>query len=193
MRCKRILQISILVSCQVDVDRSALPGHLSNSFLFAFSIAIDAGCSLGGGVLYTGCVQEEIRFCLSPECVVSMILCEMMADNESIILIGPNMYSQYKGYGGTLEFGSNLPNEGLELDEFGRTSTAIVAIDAIDFCNNDGSVLISPKRQWDESAMARESMKAFVGFSFEQRHLGSKFQYDSIATGNWVSTNNINQ
>ncbi|KAI6229978.1 Poly(ADP-ribose) glycohydrolase [Aphelenchoides fujianensis] len=42
---------------------------------------------IGGGVLGNGCVQEEIRFLVSPECLVSCLLCERMADDEAILLI----------------------------------------------------------------------------------------------------------
>lgn len=37
---------------------------------------------VGGGTLCGGCVQEEIRFVLSPECLVSMMLCDRMRDDE---------------------------------------------------------------------------------------------------------------
>jgi hypothetical protein len=92
--------------------------------------------SAGGGVLFTGCVQEEIRFCLSPECIVGMIFSEVLEINESIIIIGTRQYSHYAGYGTDLKFGSNLPDDGLPCDEYNRKSNCIVAIDAIDFCHN---------------------------------------------------------
>lgn len=140
---------------------------------------------LGGGVLYTGCVQEEIRFCLSPECIVGMLLCEVMDTNEAVVLIGPGMYSHYSGYGTDLKFGRDLADEGLPLDEYGRKSNCIVAVDAIDFCSNEGSERRGPQTQWTEEAMARETLKSYVGFSFEQAHLGERFRYASVATGNW--------
>ena len=95
---------------------------------------------IGGGVLFTGCVQEEIRFCLSPECLVSMTLCESMGDNECIVLLGPRLYSHYAGYGSSLAFGADCigtdpsnPDAAAGFDEFGRIANCIVAIDAIDF------------------------------------------------------------
>jgi hypothetical protein len=45
-------------------------------------------CHVGGGALQGGCVQEEIRFMINPECLVSMLLCEVMKENEAIIIIG---------------------------------------------------------------------------------------------------------
>lgn len=154
----------------------------------AHSLQVDfANRYIGGGVLYTGCVQEEIRFCLSPECLVSMALAERLEEAESLILLGPKMYSHYAGYGTSLVFGADCADEGLEPDEFGRLSNSIVAIDAIDFEHNDGSDEdgLTTASQWRADLMARETLKAFVGFSVPQAVMGSKFQYDSVATGNW--------
>lgn len=43
---------------------------------------------LGGGVLGSGCVQEEIRFMINLECVVGMLFCESMKANEAIYIYG---------------------------------------------------------------------------------------------------------
>lgn len=40
------------------------------------------------GVLTGGCVQEEILFVIKPECLVSLLICSVMKDNESIIISG---------------------------------------------------------------------------------------------------------
>ncbi|CAF4392797.1 unnamed protein product [Rotaria sp. Silwood2] len=50
----------------------------------------------GGGALGSGCVQEEIRFSICPEMLVSLLVCEMMEPNECIFLIGCERYSQPK-------------------------------------------------------------------------------------------------
>jgi hypothetical protein len=82
-----------------------------------------------------GCVQEEIRFMINPECLVSMVLCEVMKENEAIIIIGihhsststtrsivvcaakampyamsigTEQFSSYRGYGFGLQFGGNF-------------------------------------------------------------------------------------
>jgi hypothetical protein len=41
-----------------------------------------ANKSIGGGVIGWGSVQEEIRFMISPELLVSCLLCEVMLDGE---------------------------------------------------------------------------------------------------------------
>jgi poly(ADP-ribose) glycohydrolase len=43
---------------------------------------------LGGGVLNTGCVQEEIRFMICPELLVSMLFTEQLETNEAVIIKG---------------------------------------------------------------------------------------------------------
>ncbi len=54
-----------------------------------------------------GCVQEEIRFTICPEMLVSLIVCEMMEVDECVFLIGCERYSLYKGYAGSFKFAGN--------------------------------------------------------------------------------------
>lgn len=53
---------------------------------------------IGGGVLRKGCVQEEIRFAIAPECLLSLCLCEVMDDAEAVVITGPERYAQSTGY-----------------------------------------------------------------------------------------------
>lgn len=39
---------------------------------------------IGGGVLHGGNVQEEIRFVISPECLVSICCCDCMQPHEAV-------------------------------------------------------------------------------------------------------------
>jgi poly(ADP-ribose) glycohydrolase len=61
--------------------------------------------------LGNGCVQEEIRFSICPEMLVSLIVCEMMETNECIFLIGCERYSQYKGYAQSFKFAGTYADE----------------------------------------------------------------------------------
>ena len=47
-----------------------------------------ANCKIGGGVLRTGCVQEEIQFIIHPELIVSCLFTERLADNEVLVIKG---------------------------------------------------------------------------------------------------------
>lgn len=55
-------------------------------------------------MLTEGCTQEEIRFIICPEMIVSLLICEMMKDNECITLVGCERFSSYQGYAKSLEF-----------------------------------------------------------------------------------------
>ena len=43
---------------------------------------------VGGGVLGNGCVQEEIRFLICPEMIVSRLFTEVLENNECLIMTG---------------------------------------------------------------------------------------------------------
>lgn len=53
---------------------------------------------IGGGVLGHGTVQEEIRFIIAPETLISCLVCERMNKNEAILILGTQQYSNYRGY-----------------------------------------------------------------------------------------------
>jgi poly(ADP-ribose) glycohydrolase len=80
--------------CKVDVSDTGRIEDVPNALHADF-----ANKYIGGGVLSGGCVQEEIRFTISPECLVSMLLCERMEAREAICLRGTERFSDYSGYG----------------------------------------------------------------------------------------------
>ncbi len=51
-----------------------------------------------------GCVQEEIRFSICPEMLVSLLVCEVMEPNECVFLIGCERYATYQGYADSFKF-----------------------------------------------------------------------------------------
>lgn len=126
---------------------------------------------IGGGVLKYGAVQEEIRFLINPELLVSMLFMEKMKSNEAIIITGCERYSNYTGYGDTLKFLSDH-RDTTDRDAMGRRQTEIVAIDALPYYK-DSFV------QFSTHCIKRELNKAFCGFSTDEEFPSS------IATGNW--------
>jgi poly(ADP-ribose) glycohydrolase len=90
---------SVKLLCQLDVRES---GTIEESV--GMSQVDFANKTIGGGVLGKGCVQEEIRFAISTECIVSRLIMEELDDSESIIIIGSQIFSKYKGYGDTFTF-----------------------------------------------------------------------------------------
>ncbi|CAF0958393.1 unnamed protein product [Adineta steineri] len=128
---------------------------------------------IGGGVLGSGCVQEEIRFSICPEMLVSLLVCEVMEDNECIFLIGCEQYSSYRGYANSFQFDGDYRDTTLK-DTWGRKWCHLVAMDAIYFRD--------PSKQYNMKAIDRELIKAYT--SFYPLGRGPNYEF-GIATGNW--------
>lgn len=47
-------------------------------------------------MLRLGCVQEEIRFLICPELIVSRLFCEELDANECVVITGAEQYSNYR-------------------------------------------------------------------------------------------------
>ena len=136
-----------------------------------------ANMYLGGGVLSGGCVQEEIRFSISPELVVGMFFCPVMMDSEAIHLVGSEQFSLYKGYGFSLCYGGDFKDPTARKCD-GSVRTALTAIDAL-----DGRCMgrYFPS-QWRENNILRELNKAYAGFVRENKSTKEE-HYKEIATG----------
>jgi len=132
---------------------------------------------IGGGVLTNGNVQEEIMFTIRPECLVSLLLCEKMKMNESIAIIGTELFNKHSGYGGSFRWVS-LHEDDRSSYQRGDTQVkdnVIVAIDALYLGNFRGHMT------WE--LMQREMCKAYVGFSWTNEFIGKNLP--AIETGNW--------
>ncbi|KAK2159116.1 hypothetical protein LSH36_158g03039 [Paralvinella palmiformis] len=128
---------------------------------------------LGGGVFGYGSVQEEIRFLICPELIVSRLFTEELDQNECLIITGCERYSNYTGYADSFKWSGNHIDK-IPRDSWGRICTQIVAIDAL--------VFKSYRDQFHENLIRRELNKAYCGFlvpGVAAKHLSA------IATGNW--------
>ncbi|KAJ3044297.1 hypothetical protein HDV00_002617 [Rhizophlyctis rosea] len=116
-----------------------------------------ANSFIGGGVLGHGAVQEEIRFIINPELLASRLFVEELDDNESLVMIGAQRFSNYRGYAKTFEWDGPHVDR-IPRDRLGRIKTEIVGIDALNF----------PKQKKDDqfrrTALVREIDKAYCGF-----------------------------
>lgn len=128
---------------------------------------------IGGGVLHTGCVQEEILFVIRPECLVSMLFCDQMAPDESILIRGAERFSSYKGYAWTFKFDSPF-TDATPIDEEGYRKSYIVALDAV--CYPSISDM-----QYHHQMVLRESVKLYAALS----PWGLPCDSLGFATGNW--------
>eukprot|EP00041_Stephanoeca_diplocostata_P012207 m.203741 g.203741 ORF g.203741 m.203741 type:complete len:496 (+) comp18858_c1_seq4:194-1681(+) len=132
---------------------------------------------LGGGVLCGGCVQEEIRFSVSPLCIPAMLLCPGMEANEAISLHGCLTYSATKGYGSSLRYAGHF-DDVAPVDRSGTPLTTIVAIDAIPY-HGGASV------QFHTKQLLRDTVKAYTGFSVTRDTDDEAPAITAVATGNW--------
>lgn len=125
---------------------------------------------VGGGVLDEGCVQEEIRFLICPELIVSRLITEELDPNESLLVTGCERFSNYAGYGSSTRWLSDYCDEN-KRDSWGHRITQVVAIDA--------RVFRSLSAQLSDHGLRRELDKAYCGF----RNKGDTCC--AVATGNW--------
>ncbi|XP_039961017.1 poly(ADP-ribose) glycohydrolase [Bactrocera tryoni] len=126
---------------------------------------------LGGGVLGGGCVQEEIRFVICPELLLSKLFTECLRPTEALLMVGAERFSDYSGYASTFEWAGNH-EDCIPRDSSRRRQTHIVAIDALHF--------IQSQHQYREDQIKRELNKAYVGF---QHTLITPAP--GVASGNW--------
>jgi len=142
------------------------------------AIQVDfANRCIGGGVLDSGCVQEEIRFLIGPELLITLLITENLMDHEAVMVSGSEVYSKYTGYSDTFKYAGNCEQD-LQLDSFLRKDSMVLAIDAIDF-SRTGSM----KTQFKVERILREINKAYIGFWGSELET-SQFR-KGIATGRW--------
>lgn len=128
---------------------------------------------VGGGVTGGGLVQEEIRFIINPELIVSRLFTEALENNECLIITGTEQYSKYSGYAESYKWVESHKDE-TPRDDWQRRCTEIVAIDALKFRNF--------QEQFLPDKIERELNKAYCGFS---RSNANTKHLSAVATGNW--------
>lgn len=155
-----------------------IKGNLSNFSITEDPIEKQSDCiqadfankNIGGGVLRGGCVQEEIRFVISPECLIAVLFYGKieMKDNEAICIGGTNIFSNYSGYGNSFKF--NGPNKTINFDK----PDTIVAFDAQDYSKHNTNL------QYIDKQINREINKCIAAFGKLSANDNASF-----ATGNW--------
>lgn len=128
---------------------------------------------VGGGVIGAGLVQEEIRFLINPELIVSRLFTEALDDDECLIITGTQQYSKYTGYSQTYKW-AGCHQDTTPRDGWRRRCTEIVAIDALQFRNFF--------EQFHPDKINRELNKAYCGFYRPEKESQN---LAAVATGNW--------
>ncbi|KAJ0175553.1 hypothetical protein K1T71_008712 [Dendrolimus kikuchii] len=167
---------------QSDAHISDLPLHIDSVGTIEDAdglIQIDfANKYLGGGVLGHGCVQEEIRFVICPELMISMLFTEVLSPSEVLFMIGCERYSKYTGYANTFQWAGDFKDT-TPHDSSGRKRCAVLAMDALPYSN--------VVHEFKRVTIARELNKAWIGFSYglEGNSHSQSCLYPGVATGNW--------
>jgi len=132
---------------------------------------------IGGGVLDGGCVQEEILFVIKPECLASLLFCEVMNKDEAIIISGAEMFSNYSGYGHGMKFAGNHLDTTPFNQQLNCIDNHIVGIDAL---VNRG------KNQFEADNVLRDVAKLFVALDkgLNGASLPNNIPYQFV-TGHW--------
>uniref|UniRef100_A0A667X990 poly(ADP-ribose) glycohydrolase n=1 Tax=Myripristis murdjan TaxID=586833 RepID=A0A667X990_9TELE len=137
-------------------------------------LQVDFACNLiGGGVLSSGLVQEEILFLMNPELIVSRLFTERLGDDECLIIKGSQQFSHYTGYKDSFEW-AGPHDDSLthgKRDEWGRLHRHILAIDAVHYKLRS--------EQYSMIKVTRELNKAYCGFKAYDK------SEPDIATGKW--------
>eukprot|EP01091_Cochliopodium_minus_P018427 TRINITY_DN7475_c0_g1_i1.p1 TRINITY_DN7475_c0_g1~~TRINITY_DN7475_c0_g1_i1.p1 ORF type:complete len:639 (-),score=198.56 TRINITY_DN7475_c0_g1_i1:26-1942(-) len=136
---------------------------------------------IGGGVLSSGCVQEEIRFMINTESIVSRLFTAVLEDNEALLISGAQRYCNYKGYSKSFRYFGDF-RDIQEFDEEGHIKSYIIAIDALNFSSHPHMRLF----QYSKKNIMRELYKILIGFSgYNVKNPHDENQiYPQISTGN---------
>ncbi|KAF4662367.1 hypothetical protein FOL47_006265 [Perkinsus chesapeaki] len=131
-----------------------------------------ANCRVGGGVLSGGCVQEEIRFIICPELLLSILVgsVDPLADYEAMYIHGAIQYTDYSGYGSSFECTGSTETE------LGQQESWVIVMDALHF----GADPRDQKAQYTPRCILRELNKCYIAVTADGLPDGIAF-----ATGNW--------
>ncbi|XP_049270838.1 poly(ADP-ribose) glycohydrolase isoform X1 [Rhipicephalus sanguineus] len=129
---------------------------------------------IGGGVLGGGCVQEEIRFMMCPELIVSRLFTEALGSREVLVITGAEQFNATSGYADKFAWKDDFKDE-VPRDPWERRCTEVVAMDALCFAK--------PQEQYRPSNIRRELNKAYCGFFCPPEI--PRAERSTIATGNW--------
>ncbi|KAG4089489.1 hypothetical protein H8356DRAFT_1280291 [Neocallimastix lanati (nom. inval.)] len=159
--------------CNIIIDKEKFIEDCENMIQVDF-----ANSYIGDGVLTLGCVQEEIRFAINPELLVSLNFTQRLDPLESVYIIGVERVSKYKGYGYTFQYDGDYDDSSIAFDKWNRKSTEIVALDAGYYSSSYKKYI-----QFSEKETKREMNKLYAGFKENEFSILKKGSY--IATGNW--------
>lgn len=141
---------------------------------------------IGGGVLTWGDVQEEIKFVINPELIISLGICEYMKENEAIYIIGSEQFSQYKGYGFTFQFHQNCfkLTDSNQIKKITFGGKIINVVDSI-LLAFDAKKYFKFEENFSKENYIREIRKVYTAFKSLDDDDDNFINLKTIATGKW--------
>lgn len=117
LRCRRpLLPLTVNFGRAVDEEKTlqVMPSH----------------SNIGGGMLYRGRGEEEIRILLYPEVCIAMFVCGVIDDNESVLVRGAERFSAFEDDDGfSLKFSGSYKDKS-ERDADATLKSNILLVDA---------------------------------------------------------------
>lgn len=126
--------------------------------------------------------QEEILFCMKPECLAAMPCVEVMNPNEALIISGAERFADYSGYGHGLKFKGAVREETPLIEGVNAIRNHIVAIDAVVNVHDS---------QWQAEMILRDINKLYAALhSWEEvesiiNGKDAVHSEQNFATGHW--------
>ena len=146
--------------CQVIPSR-ALEPEASTEVVFSNK---DVGFGVSG-------TQEEVKFGMSPEACVAVLVVPTLRDNETLVMEGVQKIGSHDG------IGRNVKYVGLCTEQRNWSSRRLIAMDAMEL---DCEEAEDPILELREEVLLRELNKAYCGFAPFRRK-----PFSAIATGHW--------
>ncbi|XP_028318023.1 poly(ADP-ribose) glycohydrolase [Gouania willdenowi] len=171
-RCLKNADMPNWKRCNEKMNRLYVMSHGQIEKEGAGLLQVDFASSwIGGGILGSGLVQEEILFLMNPELIVSRLFTEKLADNECLLITGSQQFSLYSGYSDSFQWvGPN--DDTLNRDSWDRLNRQILALDALHFREI--------REQYNNKNIKRELNKAYCGFRGDPG-----LEEPDVATGKW--------
>jgi len=130
---------------------------------------------IGGNVLTGGCLQEEILFAIKPECLVSLLFCSVMTNNEAIVISGAEQFSAFTGYSTTFTWAGDFRNCTPKNTKLDCIDNHIIAIDA----------LLTLEGETDfAKIISRDMAKVYIGLCNPEQFVPEEKEHWFVS-GNW--------
>ncbi len=127
---------------------------------------------------------------ISPELIISRLVCPHLQDTESVLILGAERFSDYSGYAASFAYAGPHRDAAVEVPAEGggtRLATAVIAYDALQFGWNKAAQFAPGKvfRELNKALCAFLPQNAFKNMARNCGGIGFQDETPAVATGNW--------